>query len=240
MIRALDVATSLVATLARLGSGAQVGHPGPRPEQRLVLYEFEACPFCRKVREALSILDLEAEIRPCPKGGTRFRDEVKRRGGRFQFPYLVDPNTGKELYESDDIVAYLFQTYGDGKVPGLLALGPVTDVSAALASFARPGFGAFRRPARAPERPLELYSFEASPFCRIAREALCALELPYVLHNVARGSAGREAFVARSGRMMVPYLVDPNTGAEMFESADIVDYLERTYAEPPASRAADG
>ncbi len=30
--------------------------------------------------------------------------------------------------------------------------------------------------------------------------------------------------------MMVPYLVDPNTGTEMFESADIVAYLDRTYA----------
>jgi glutathione S-transferase len=29
---------------------------------------------------------------------------------------------------------------------------------------------------------------------------------------------------------MVPYLVDPNTGVEMFESADIVRYLDRTYA----------
>ena len=53
---------------------------------------------------------------------------------------------------------------------------------------------------------------------------------PYVLHNVAKGSAHREAFVKRSGRMMVPYLVDPNTGTEMFESADIVAYLDRTYA----------
>jgi len=86
-------------------------------------------------------------------------------------------------------------------------------------------------PARAPKEPLELWSFEASPFCRIAREALCTLELPYRLHNVAKGSPGREAFAARSGRMMVPWLVDPNTGTEMFESADIVAYLESTYAE---------
>ena len=78
--------------------------------------------------------------------------------------------------------------------------------------------------------PLELYSYEASPFCRIVRECLSSLELRYRLHNVARGSAGREAFVERSGRMMVPYLVDPNTGVEMFESADIVEYLEDTYA----------
>ena len=29
---------------------------------------------------------------------------------------------------------------------------------------------------------------------------------------------------------MVPYLIDPNTDTEMFESADIVAYLDRTYA----------
>ena len=29
--------------------------------------------------------------------------------------------------------------------------------------------------------------------------------------------------------MMVPYLIDPNESTEMFESADIVRYLEQTY-----------
>jgi glutathione S-transferase len=28
---------------------------------------------------------------------------------------------------------------------------------------------------------------------------------------------------------MVPYLADPNTGREMFESAEIVEYLYETY-----------
>jgi glutathione S-transferase len=28
----------------------------------------------------------------------------------------------------------------------------------------------------------------------------------------------------------VPYLVDPNTGTEMGESAAIIEYLEQTYA----------
>ena len=34
------------------------------------------------------------------------------RGGKAQFPYLVDPNTGVEMYESLDIIDYLFETYG--------------------------------------------------------------------------------------------------------------------------------
>ncbi len=235
MIRALDVATSVVATAVRLAAGHSVGSLGTRPDQPLELYEFEGCPYCRKVREALSILDLDAMIHPCPKGGPRFREALKLRGGKAQFPYLVDPNTGKEMYESDEIVRYLFREYGDGRVPTLLAPGVLTDLGAGLASAARLGAGVRYQRARAPEQPLELYSFESSPFCRIAREALCSLEIPYLLHNIAKGSPGRDAFVKRSGKMRVPYLVDPNTSRSMFESADIVRYLQKTYAEPARS-----
>ena len=240
MNRVLDVATSLGASVARLGMGGRVGSLGPRPKQPLELYEFEACPYCRKAREALTLLDLDALIQPCPKGGPRFREEVKLRGGRYLFPYLVDPNSGREMYESDDIVAYLFQEYGSGAPPALLRRGLLTDVTAMLASGWRPAFGARYRPARQPQQPLELYGFESSPFCRIVREALCSLELPYLLHNVAKQSPKREAFVKLSGKMMVPYLVDPNTGQAMFESADIVRYLEQTYSLPADSTSRSG
>lgn len=228
--RALDVTTSVMATLARLGHGASVGSLGARPDKPLELYEFEACPFCRKVREALSVLDLEAMVHPCPKRGPRFRPEVERRGGKQQFPYLVDPNTGVEMYESDDIVRYLFERYGAGKAPAMLSLGLLTDATAFIASAARMNGGMSYRLSDPPAEPLELWSFEASPFCRIVREALCELEIPYRLHNVAKGSPRREAFVARSGKMMVPYLVDPNRNVAMFESADIVAYLNEAYA----------
>jgi glutathione S-transferase len=228
-VRALDVVTSYTASTARLGAGMAVGSLGARPAQPLELYEFEGCPYCRKVREALSILDLDAVVYPCPRGGPRFRGEVRRRG-REQFPYLVDPNAGRALWESADIVRHLFTAYGDGRVPALLGWPVVVDLSSMLASAARLGAGVAYRRARQPALPLELWSFEASPYCRLVREALCALELRYVLHNVAKGSPRRQAFVAQSGKMQVPYLVDPNTGSAHFESADIVRYLERTYA----------
>jgi hypothetical protein len=114
-------------------------------------------------------------------------------------------------------------------VPALLRPGIVTQATLTLASGLRPGFGLRATPSRAPAQPLELWSFESSPFCRLAREALCSLELPYLLHNVAKGSPRREAFVARAGKLMVPFLVDPNTGVEMFESSDIVQYLVARY-----------
>jgi glutathione S-transferase len=231
MNRTLDIATSFAASLARVAAGMNVGRLGRRPDEPLALYEFESCPYCRKAREALTVLDLEAMIYPCPKGGPGYREELKRRGGKAQFPYLVDPNTGKEMYESDSIVAYLFQEYGEGGVPLLLSPGYFTNVSGMMASAIRPASGRFYSPSRAPATPLELYSFEASPFCRIVRETLTCLEIPYLLHNVGRGSPRREAFVERSGKMMVPYLVDPNTGVAMFESAEISRYLIETYGE---------
>ena len=40
----------------------------------------------------------------------------------------------------------------------------------------------------------------------------------------------REAFLKRVGKVQVPYLEDPNTGKALFESADIMAYLEQQYA----------
>lgn len=229
MFRALDIASSLAATVARFGGGLAANSIGKRPKQRLILYDFESCPFCRKAREALTSLDLEAEIRPSPKGGHRYRDECIERGGKAQFPYLIDPNTGREMYESDDIVEYLYREYGAGPAPGgQLGMFPV--LTGSFASALRAGAGTYAEASAMPEKPLELWSFEASPFCRIVRERLCVLELPYVLHNVGKGSAARKAFVEMSGKMQVPYLMDPNTGEGLFESADIVAYLNRVYA----------
>lgn len=229
MHRILDIATSLAATITRLGGGLRVETLGRRPEKPLELYEFEGCPYCRKVREALTALDLEAMVYPCPKGGSRFREIVRERGGKAQFPYLVDPNTGRAMYESGDIVRYLFTEYGTGNVPLLYSIGPLFDATSALASAWRLGAGVKVEASKPPAQPLELWSFEASPFCRIAREVLCTLEIPHLLHNVGKNSPSRDAFVERSGKMQVPFLVDPNTQVELFESADIVRYLRATY-----------
>ena len=39
-------------------------------------------------------------------------EELIKRGGKRQVPYLVDADAGKEMYESDDIVEYLHQNFG--------------------------------------------------------------------------------------------------------------------------------
>jgi glutathione S-transferase len=227
MSRGLDVASSTFASVLRLGAGLTARPAARRPEKLLELYEFEACPFCRRVREELSELDFDAKVFPCPRGGTRFRPRVAELGGKLRFPYLVDPNTGRSMYESADIIEYLRDTYG--ATSWRIGLGPLGLAGGGMASAVRAGHGRAARASRLPEKELELWSFEASPYSRLVRETLCELELPHILHNVARGSPRRKAFVARSGKMMVPYLVDPNTGRSLFESADIVRYLNETY-----------
>jgi len=243
-------AGSLVTTALRFGAGVSAQPRDVRPKLLFELYEFEGCPFCRIVREALTELDLDAMVLPCPKGGTRFRPKLMQTGGKAQFPYLVDPNTGAAMYESADIVAYLFETYGDGRVPLRWQAAALQQLFSALAGVWRFGAGRDVRPSKAPAQPLELYSFEASPFARLVREHLCELELPYVLRSVGRSTAtdwlppgvrdafgiqttpqtlNRQMLLKRAGRISVPYLVDPNCGVEMSESAAIIEHLQSQY-----------
>lgn len=204
----------------------------PRPQQPLELFEFEACPFCRKAREAMTELDLSFVTRTCAKGARANRQQVRDRGGKTQFPYLADPNTDTQMYESEDIVTYLARTYGPGRsVLGRL-MSPANTGMAMAASVVRRK-GARVRPGledrEQPDQLPILYNLEASPYCRKVRETFNELNLDYRVENVGKASARRPELVERGGKMMVPYLIDPNTDTEMYESDDIVAYLEATY-----------
>lgn len=203
---------------------------GPRPEKPIEIYEFEGCPFCRKVREIIAVLDLDVLFYPCPRNGPNFRPKVGQMGGKQQFPYMVDPNTGVAMYESDNIIKYLAGKYGDGSVPFTLSLGLLTTLTEGFAMIGRMGKGNSYTPSKLPPKPLEIWAYEASPFCKVVREVLVELELPHILHSCARGSPKRQILYERAGHFQVPYLEDPNTGVNMFESAEIVDYLRATYA----------
>eukprot|EP00246_Nothoceros_aenigmaticus_P009211 TRINITY_DN24587_c0_g1_i1.p1 TRINITY_DN24587_c0_g1~~TRINITY_DN24587_c0_g1_i1.p1 ORF type:complete len:352 (+),score=45.18 TRINITY_DN24587_c0_g1_i1:92-1147(+) len=205
---------------------------GRRPEKPIELYEFEGCPFCRKVREIVAVLDLDVLYYPCPQDGPNFRPKAIKLGGKKKFPYMVDPNSGVSMYESDDIIQFLAEKYGDGNVPLSLKLGPLTTLTAGFAMLGRAGKGSKYVPAKQPEKPIELWAHEASPFCKLVREALVELELPHLLHSTARGSFRRSELLQRTGTFQVPYIEDPNTGVKMFESAEIVDYLQAEYARP--------
>ena len=190
--------------------------------QILVLYEFEGCPFCRKVREALTDLAIDVHLKPSPKGGRRFRPVVIQQGGKAQFPFLIDPNAGIEIFESDAIIKHLYARYGKRRRPFLLSLGPLSDLMSQLSMIPRLGRGVLVRASRAPAQPLELHGYEASPDSRLIRELLCCLEQPYLMkqsRGVVTGSPSR-----------VPYLKDPNTGSSCYGVTDSLAYLIRQYA----------
>jgi glutathione S-transferase len=226
--------SSYAATGVRLGRGLVPAVTADRrrePPKLLELYDFEACPYCRKVREVLCELDLDYRAHPVARG-SRHRAELEQRGGKVQAPYLVDPNTDAELYESEDIIGYLNATYGGGARAGWRLPVPsiLDNLDSVLASAMRFGRGARCR-GGAPEgiEPLTLYNMEGSPYCRKVREALTELDLEYIVRNVPKGSPKRAALVEHGGKMQVPYLIDPNTGSAMYESDDILTYLEAQY-----------
>lgn len=223
---------SWVASALRLGLGVRADAMGPRPEQPIIVYEFESCPFCRKVREAATALDLTLRVRPCPRRGRRFRPEAVAAGGVEQFPYMIDPNTDTAMYESSDIVEYLYARYGNRAAP-LHARTDVTIPLGSAASVLRAGHGTSSRPSQAPPELLELWGFESSPACRLVREVLCELELEHLQVEVGAGSARRDDLVARSGRDEVPWLWDPDAQLGLFGADAIVEHLERRYGSRP-------
>ena len=226
-----------------------------RPRKPLILYEFQGCPFCAKVREAITILDLDVLFKPCPQDGPTFRPLAISKGGKKQFPYLEDPNTRTEMYESDDIIRYLYETYGplpknnnagasslkvgDKQAP-MVRVNPKpgfsTTLTTALGLALRGGKGSrydvesntynFKN---GDMQPIEFWAYEASPFCRIVKEVLNELEIPHIQRTCARGSPKRDILLQKVGHFQVPYIEDPNTGVKMFESAEIIDYLKKQY-----------
>ncbi len=199
----------------------------------IILYEFEGCPYCKRVREALVLLDLDALFLPTPKGSPYFRPEAKKLGGKTQFPFMIDPNNDDlQMYESDKIIEYLYEQYGKGlEIPKPLESNLVNTLSLATSSLFRLNKGSTYVEAKPvpKEKPLVLYGYEASPFCKIVRERLVELELPHIQRTCGRGSSKRNELYMKTGRFQVPYLEDPNTDVKLFESADILDYLNEVY-----------
>ncbi|MDG1480170.1 MAG: glutaredoxin [Myxococcota bacterium] len=85
--------------------------PAARPEHTLVLYKYDACPYCRRVMQVVDRLRLQGTIeyrdtRTEPK----WRGDLQERTGRTQVPCLfID---GEAMFESADIGDWLQSNYG--------------------------------------------------------------------------------------------------------------------------------
>jgi glutaredoxin 3 len=79
----------------------------------LYLYYKPSCPYCQRVLEAneqigatLNLLDVASS--------EELREDLVRKGGKKQVPFLVDEDKGVMMYESGDIIDYLVSNYGEG------------------------------------------------------------------------------------------------------------------------------
>lgn len=77
----------------------------------LELYQYEGCPFCDRVRDALDALALDYVVRTVPRRHA-LRDRVVAVSGQTMVPVLVDPDRDRVIVESEAIVKYLNEQYG--------------------------------------------------------------------------------------------------------------------------------
>jgi glutathione S-transferase len=246
----LNVLNSVRASTARRWRGSMTRTGRVQPAEPLRLFDCEGDAACRLVREALTELDLDAIILPCPDGGHRYANELENLSGSRTPPFLIDLDTDREAQGAEAILTYLFEHYADRPVPAALTASSANLAQSARASRIRGNAGRTVRRSQPARQLLTLYSFESSPYSRPVRERLCELELGYRLINLGKQQLAdvgpaklhltlkpyrplpgtkRAAFFARHGNVQVPYLEDPNTDTALFESADILAYLDRTY-----------
>ncbi len=218
ILEPLLLTLSTATTVSRFWAGWPGRAPARLPDQPVILYEFEGCPFCRIAREAVTELRLPAEIRPCPKNGEHFRPQVQEMGGKSQFPYLIDPNTDTRMYESADVVRYLYRTYGGRMAPVSLFLGPLNALLSSLGLTFRLGSGMSRRGRTGTiSEPLDMWGAEGDPRARLLRELLCELELPHI----------RRPGPGPNGNLVALY--DPNTDHAVGGSLAARAYLLERY-----------
>lgn len=245
-----NLLTSTLASQTRLWAGTKAAKTTINEQDPLIMYDNEADPLCRLVREAISELNLDVLIIPCPKGGERHQQQLLEMYSTDKIPFLIDKNTLTILNSAAEIIDYLYQHYANTGAPIRLRANLFNYATSTSASLLRCNAGKTKKPALEPTDPLVLYSFESSPYSRPVRETLCELELPYLLVNLGKQQFGelgpatrrlsseysplpgtkRSAFFAEHGTVQVPFLKDPNTDVDMFESKAIVKYLLATYA----------
>lgn len=98
----------------------------------------------------------------------------------------------------------------------------------------------------APSRPdhsdadITLYRLQACPYCERAVRKLKELDLDYHSRFIEPLHSQRNAVESVVGARTVPAIIDDNTGVAMAESANIVEYLEKTYGDRGDERGRGG
>lgn len=247
----LDVLTSGLASIFCLPRGVTVSSPKTNSNTRITkLYDVENSNACREVRERITELDLVVDqVIPVAEGS-------KNSMPGSEAPILVVATSGDDDEDSseetivgtDAILSFLDKSFSNESGGSQGSGDDMEDVKEKLklaglyvASWMRLGRGKAVSPsvgtAKKPEKPLVLYSYEGNQFCRLVREVLTELDIVYELRSAGKESPRRAELASiTGGSSQCPYLIDPNTGVSMLESADICEYLYKTYASytPPS------
>ena len=77
---------------------------------------------------------------------------------------------------------------------------------------------------------LTLYAKTGCPYCAAVLRKLNEDAIPYEECNISEPDCEAQ-LLERGGKRQVPYLVDPERGEELYESADIIEYLDTHYSE---------
>ena len=100
-----------LSLLPRLGKGAKYRPSRANADTKpIIMWSYEASPFCILVRETLTELEIPHLVKTCARGSPK-REELFAAEGRFQAPFINDPNTGVKSFESASIIEYLEETY---------------------------------------------------------------------------------------------------------------------------------
>lgn len=71
----------------------------------MILYVQKGCAFCGRVLRTARDLGISLEEKDIANDA--LAAELLARGGKHQVPYLVDSERAIEMYESEDIIAYV-------------------------------------------------------------------------------------------------------------------------------------
>ena len=75
---------------------------------------------------------------------------------------------------------------------------------------------------------ITLYALPTCPYCAKVRDKLNGIGLEFSELDINEEEHSKK-LIELGGKRQVPYLIDNETNTKMYESDDIVDYLERTY-----------
>lgn len=85
---------------------------------------------------------------------------------------------------------------------------------------------------------LTLYYKPSCPFCVRVLAAIERMQVEVNLIDINTDSKYRDELIEKGGKKQVPYFVDDEKDVAMYESDDIIEYLENNYGSGDTSQLA--